>query len=56
MAEIGALFDSIFIWTTAGFTSQKEQNSFVKQMTSRGFHILITTQICRLLTSGYSGV
>jgi hypothetical protein len=30
MAEIGALFDSIFIWTTAGLASQKWQNVFLK--------------------------
>jgi hypothetical protein len=38
------------------FTSQKWQKSFVKQMTSCGFHILLTAQIWRLLTSDYSGV
>jgi hypothetical protein len=37
-------------------TCQKWQNSFFKQMTSRGFQILLTAQIWRLLTSGYSGV
>jgi hypothetical protein len=45
MAEIGALFDSMFIWTIAGCLSQKWQNSFVKQMTSCGFHILLTAKI-----------
>jgi hypothetical protein len=28
MAEIGALFDFIFIWTTAGFTSQRAEQFF----------------------------
>jgi hypothetical protein len=56
MAEIGALFDSMFIGTTAALTSQKWQNSFLKQITSCPFHILLTAQIWRTLTSGYSGV
>jgi hypothetical protein len=56
MAEIGVVFDFIFIWTTGEHTSQKWHNSFSKQMTSCGFQILLPPQIWLLLTFGYSSV
>jgi hypothetical protein len=53
MAEIGALFDSMFIGTTAGITFQKWQNSLLGRMTYCTFHILVTAPIEEDLTSRY---